>query len=389
MSAIASPSLSFGVTKWVAGKTLSSLRSASSSPVSGSSSVIRSTSSPKNSTRTMISDAGRADLQRVAADPEPGAGQGGVVALVLEVDQVPEHAVAPVLAADLEPQDRRAVVDRRAETVDARHRRDDDHVAPLEQRVGRGVAQPVDLLVPARVLLDVRVRPRQVRLGLVVVEVADEVLDGVVREELAELGVQLGGQRLVVRQDQRRASGAGRWSRPSRTSCRCRSRPAASGGAGRLREAARRGVRWPAAGRRWARRGRRVGSRARPVDRTTPSVKSNVCSIVRASGTSGPGPTGSRPRVWTGGTVCRGTQGVSHGPVAVRLTRPAPLEPISRSGRGSSRTPVNPAAREVSRWSWSTRTRPRRVAGSCSWVSCSRSSRVRRRSSCSTTPSSR
>ena len=46
--------------------------------------------------------------------------------------------------------------------------------------------------------------PGQVRLRLVVVEVADEVLDGVVREELPELAVELGGQRLVVGQDQRR-----------------------------------------------------------------------------------------------------------------------------------------------------------------------------------------
>ena len=52
------------------------------------------------------------------------------------------------------------------------------------------------------VLLDVGVGAGQVRLGLVVVEVADVVLDGVVREELAELRVQLGSQRLVVRQDQ-------------------------------------------------------------------------------------------------------------------------------------------------------------------------------------------
>ena len=47
-------------------------------------------------------------------------------------------------------------------------------------------------------------RPGQVRLGLVVVEVADEVLDRVVREELAELGVELGGERLVVGEDERR-----------------------------------------------------------------------------------------------------------------------------------------------------------------------------------------
>ena len=143
-------------------------------------------------------------LERVAADAEPRAAERLVVALVLEVDEVAEHGVASVLAAGAQLQHGRAVVDRRAQAVDARHAGDDDHVPPLEQGVGRRVPQPVDLVVPGRVLLDVGVAPRQVRLGLVVVEVADEVLDGVVREELAELGVQLGGERLVVGEDQRR-----------------------------------------------------------------------------------------------------------------------------------------------------------------------------------------
>ena len=89
----------------------------------------------------------RLELERVAADPEPGAGQRLVVALVLEVDEVAQHGVAPVLAADPQLEDGRAVVDRRAQAVDARHAGDDDHVPPLEQRVRRGVAQPVDLVV--------------------------------------------------------------------------------------------------------------------------------------------------------------------------------------------------------------------------------------------------
>ncbi len=150
---------------------------------------------------------GRLELEGVAADPEAGAAQRRVVALVLEVDEVAQHRVAAVLAADAQLEDGRAVVDRRAEAVDARDRGDDDHVAPLEQGVGRGVAEPVDLVVARRVLLDVRVAAGQVRLGLVVVEVADEVLDRVVREELAELGVELRGERLVVGEDERRAVG--------------------------------------------------------------------------------------------------------------------------------------------------------------------------------------
>jgi hypothetical protein len=56
------------------------------------------------------------------------------------------------------------------------------------------------------VLLDEQVALRDVGLGLVVVVVADEVLDRVLRKELAELAVQLRGQRLVGREDDRRAA---------------------------------------------------------------------------------------------------------------------------------------------------------------------------------------
>ncbi len=146
----------------------------------------------------------RPDLERVAPDPEARPLERLVVALVLQIDQMAEDGVAPVLAAAAQAEDGRAVVDRRAEAVDAADAGDDDHVPPLEQGVGRGMAELVDLVVPARVLLDVRVRSGQVRLGLVVVEVAHEVLDRVVREELAELRVELGRERLVVGQHERR-----------------------------------------------------------------------------------------------------------------------------------------------------------------------------------------
>src|SRR5439155_15459809 len=54
------------------------------------------------------------------------------------------------------------------------------------------------------VLLDVEVGLRDVRLGLVVVVVRDEVLDSVPRKELAEFVAQLGGERLVVCDHERR-----------------------------------------------------------------------------------------------------------------------------------------------------------------------------------------
>ena len=73
-------------------------------------------------------------------------------------------------------------------------------------RVAR-VAHAVDLLVPRGVLLDVGVGAGDVGFGLVVVVVADEILDRVVREEALELAVELGGQGLVVGEDQGRPLG--------------------------------------------------------------------------------------------------------------------------------------------------------------------------------------
>ena len=64
--------------------------------------------------------------------------------------------------------------------------------------------QSVDVVVSGRVLLDVEVGLRDVRLGLVVVVVGDEVLDRVVGEELAELVAELRRQRLVVGDHERR-----------------------------------------------------------------------------------------------------------------------------------------------------------------------------------------
>ncbi len=145
----------------------------------------------------------RLHLEDVALHPEAAAAEDRVVADVLRVDQLSEHVVAVVLGAELEVEQAVAPLLRRAEAVDARDRRDDDDVAPGEERGRRREPQPRDVVVLRGVLLDVEVGLRDVRLGLVVVVVRDEVLDGVRREELAELVAELRRQRLVVRDHER------------------------------------------------------------------------------------------------------------------------------------------------------------------------------------------
>ena len=111
--------------------------------------------------------------------------------------------VEPLAALDRE-RHRRIGLDR-ADAVDARHRGDDDHIVAFEERARRRVAHAVDLLVDRGFLLDIGVGARHVGFRLIVVVIGDEILDGVVGKEGLELAIELRRQRLVRREDQRRA----------------------------------------------------------------------------------------------------------------------------------------------------------------------------------------
>ncbi len=149
------------------------------------------------------------DLDDVSAHAKRAATELGVVALVLNLHQLAEHLLAADPLPALERQQHAVIGFGRAEAVDARHAGDDDDIAALEQRPRRGQPHAVDFVVDRRFLLDVRVGRRHVGFGLVVVVVADEVLDGVLWKEPAEFLKELSRQRLVVHHHQRRAVDAG------------------------------------------------------------------------------------------------------------------------------------------------------------------------------------
>ena len=174
------------------------------SPVSGCSanSALDLVAEHLDADRVFLVD--RDDLDGVAAHPELAAGEVDVVALVLHGDELADQLVARDPLADLQRHHGVQVLLGGAESVDAGDGGDDDHVAPAEQRVGGGMPQPLHLGVDRAVLLDEGVGLRHVGLWLVVVVIRDEVLDGVVRHQLAELVGQLGRERLVVRHHQRR-----------------------------------------------------------------------------------------------------------------------------------------------------------------------------------------
>ena len=140
----------------------------------------------------------RANLDRVAAHAKMATLKLDVIALVLNFHEARKEPFASKRLAGAKSDDHLLEVALFANSVDARNAGDDDHVAPGQERTHRREAQPLDLVVDARVLLNEGVGLRDVRLWLVIVEVTDEILNGVIREKTLELGVQLGGQGLVV-----------------------------------------------------------------------------------------------------------------------------------------------------------------------------------------------
>ena len=144
-------------------------------------------------------------VDRVAAHAKHAAGEIAERALVLQRDEIGDDLALVDLVADLQREGHRGVGLDRADAVDARHRGDDDDVVALQHRARRGVAHAVDLLVDRGFLLDIGVGARDIGLGLIIIVVGDEIFDRVVGEEALELAVELRGERLVGRQDQRRA----------------------------------------------------------------------------------------------------------------------------------------------------------------------------------------
>ena len=172
-------------------------------PVSGSNRVMRSIWSPKNSTRKASSrPAGQSSTVSPRTRNWPRVNSMSLRVYCRSTSRCRKWS-RPISRPAADRDDHRLVILLAADAVDARDAGHHDHVPAREQAAHGREPQPLDLVVDARILLDEGVGARDVGLGLVVIEVADEVFDRVVREEALELGVKLRGQRLVMRDDQR------------------------------------------------------------------------------------------------------------------------------------------------------------------------------------------
>ena len=145
----------------------------------------------------------------VTAHAEGAAAEVHVVALVLHAHQLDHHVALPHLVARAQRHHHLVVRLRFANAVNRRHGGDDHHIAPLQQALGARQAHLLDMLVDRRVFFNEQIALWHIGLGLVVVVVADEILDRVFGEKLAKLAVQLRGQGFVGRKHDRRTPHTG------------------------------------------------------------------------------------------------------------------------------------------------------------------------------------
>jgi len=87
----------------------------------------------------------------------------------------------------------------RAQIVNAGYRRHYDNVPARHQRRRGFQTEPVDMFVDGGVLFYESIRPRNIRFGLVVIVVRDEIFYGVFGKEFLEFRVKLRGQNFIGR----------------------------------------------------------------------------------------------------------------------------------------------------------------------------------------------
>src|SRR5205814_2195515 len=131
------------------------------------------------------------NLDHVAADSELAAGNGHVVALVLNVYQAKEEIVALDNLAFFEVDHHALVIAGRAQPIDAGDTGDDDDVLPTDKSARCGQAEAIDVLVDEGIFFNVDVPLRDIGFRLILVVVTDEVMNGVAWKEAAKFFVEL------------------------------------------------------------------------------------------------------------------------------------------------------------------------------------------------------
>ena len=145
---------------------------------------------------------GRENINRIAAHTERSAHKIHVVAPILHFHQLRDNGRALLGVPLSQNQAHLRVAFRLSDPVDGRDGRNQNRVAPLKDTFGGRKAHLLDMLVDGCILFDKKISRRNIGLGLVVVVVADKVLDGIIREKIPHFRIKLSRKRFIGRHNQ-------------------------------------------------------------------------------------------------------------------------------------------------------------------------------------------
>ena len=144
----------------------------------------------------------RTKLDRIPTHTKMSAAELDIVSIILDIYQPQQELLARDFLPNMQRHYHRFIVFFAANAVYARYARDHDNIAPREQRTHCRKPQALDFPVYAGILFDKRVRSRDIRLRLIIIEIAHKIFDRVVGKKTLEFGIELGRKRFVMRNNQ-------------------------------------------------------------------------------------------------------------------------------------------------------------------------------------------
>ena len=145
----------------------------------------------------------RKNFNHVAAHTEFITNKIDIVALILNFNELMDDVVPLLCHTRAQGDHHAAVINRVAQAIDAGDARHDNHIPPLGQCRGGGVAQLIDFIVDGGILFDIGIGCGNVSFRLIIVIIGDKIFHSVFREKFAKLAAQLRRQCFIVRQNQR------------------------------------------------------------------------------------------------------------------------------------------------------------------------------------------
>ena len=125
-----------------------------------------------------------------------------IITVVLNVDQLPEHFIPVLHHSGAQRYDQILIFVRASQSIDTGHAGHHHDIPAFRQGCCRRQTQLIDLIIDGRILGNIGIRRRYIRLRLIIIVIGDKIFHCVLWEKFLHFPVKLSRQCFVMRNDQ-------------------------------------------------------------------------------------------------------------------------------------------------------------------------------------------